>query len=279
MQMESNAFNLSTQVNNFRIWYDDFGTGAVPIIFLHGYPFDKTMWLEQIDFLKSSNRVIAYDIRGFGKSTDEVSVFSIDLFVEDLIGFMDSLIIEKAIVCGFSMGGYIALNAIKNHSDRFSALILSDTQCIADTAEIKIKRYQAIEDIALVGIKKFIEKFIKSVFHKDSWTTKPQLVDKVQALALTNSQHSITSGLTAIAEREETCSSLVEVDVPTLIICGREDTVTPVVQSEFMNQKIKGSELHIIENAGHVTNLEQASEFNKHLHNFLKSFMSKLIGN
>src|SRR5690606_41592977 len=103
-----------------------------PIIFLHSFPFDKTMWHGQLEFLKSTHRVIACDIRGFGQSTDETSQLSMDLFADDNIQFMDTLKIEKAIICGLSMGGFIALNLMKRYPERFSALILCDTQCIAD---------------------------------------------------------------------------------------------------------------------------------------------------
>ncbi|MDO8994854.1 MAG: alpha/beta fold hydrolase, partial [Daejeonella sp.] len=232
--------------------------------------FSKQMWQAQLDFLKSSNRVIACDIRGFGNSKDEESVLSIDLFGDDLIQFMDRLNIDKAVVCGLSMGGYIALNAHKRYSDRFEALILCDTQCIADTPEGKAKRYKLIDEIALNGTENFTEGFVKNVFHKDSLTEKKKIVEELRNIILSNSKHVIIMGLRALAERSETCSSLSEVNIPTLIICGREDQVTPLTQSEFMNKSIKGSILRIVDHAGHVSNLEQAHEFNKHLQDFLK---------
>jgi len=147
MESAAKGYNLIANVNNFDLSYDDLGEGGVPLIFLHGFPFSKQMWKEQLEFLKSSNRVIACDIRGFGNSKDEVSVLSIDLFGDDLIQFMDYLNIDKAIVCGLSMGGYIALNAIKRFPDRFEGLILCDTQCIADTPEGKLKRFKLIDEL------------------------------------------------------------------------------------------------------------------------------------
>lgn len=269
METATKGYNLTIPVNNFHLSYDDIGEGSIPIIFLHGYPFDKTMWQPQLDFLKSSYRLIPCDIRGFGKSTDEESPLRIDLFGEDLIAFMDKLCINKAIICGLSMGGFIALNAVKRFPDRFKALVLCDTQCIADTAEVKEKRYKIIDEIEVVGVTNFNEGFIKSVFHKDSLSNKTELVEKLRSVVFSNSQHIITAGLTALAERSETCSTLNEITIPTLIICGREDEVTPLAQSEFMKATIKGSILHVIDNAGHVSNLEQPHEFNKNLEDFL----------
>lgn len=271
MGAESIGYNLTITANNIQISYDDIGEGKIPVIFLHGYPFDKTMWRLQLDALKSSNRVIACDIRGFGASKNEESPFRIDLFADDLIAFMDKLAIDKAVICGLSMGGFIALNALKRFPSRFEALILCDTQCIADTPEVKEKRYQIIDEIAAYGVNNFNERFIKSVFHKDSLSNKKELVDALRSVVFANSQHTITMGQTALAGRSETCSILGEITIPTLIICGREDTVTPLEQSEFMNKQIKGSVLKVIDNAGHVSNLEQPDEFNKHLFDFLTS--------
>lgn len=269
METLNQGFNLTIPVNNFHLSYDDVGEGSTPIICLHGFPFDKTMWKVQLDFLKSKYRIIACDIRGFGKSTDEESHLSIDLFSEDLIAFMNELNIDKAIICGLSMGGFIALNAMKRFPDRFEKLILCDTQCIADTPEVKEKRYNIIEDINNNGVTNFNEGFIKSVFHKDSLSNKKNLVEKLRGVVFANSENIIKKGLIALAERTETCLSLNEITIPTLIICGREDEVTPLVQSESMLSNIKGSILHVIENAGHVSNLEQPQEFNEQLLNFL----------
>lgn len=269
METLTKGCDLTISVNNFNLSYDDVGEGDVPIIFLHGYPFDKTMWQLQLDFLKSSYRLISCDIRGFGKSTDEKSSLSIDMFGEDLIAFMDKLNIDKAIICGLSMGGFIALNALDKFPNRFKALILCDTQCIADTAEAKEKRYKIIDEIEIDGAKNFNNVFIKSVFHKDSITNKKELVERLSSVVFSNSKHIIMQGLVALAERSETCSTLKNIVIPTLIICGREDEVTPLAQSEFMNETIKGSTLMVIDNAGHVSNLEHPDEFNKYLLDFL----------
>jgi 3-oxoadipate enol-lactonase len=263
------GYDLSIPVGNFNLSYDDLGESGTPVIFLHGYPFSKAMWRKQIDFLQTTNRVIACDIRGFGDSEDESSILSIDLFAEDLLQFMDSLKIEKAIVCGLSMGGFIALNAHKRFPERFEALILCDTQCIADTAAVKEKRYKTIDDISTNGVKNFNDGFIENVFHKDSLSNKKELVEELRKVVFENSQHIITAGLTALAERTETCSTLGAISIPTMIICGREDTVTPLAQSDFMHQMIEGSTMHVIDNAGHVSNLEHPDEFNQYLLDFL----------
>jgi len=274
MELDNSYQSLLIEDNDITTSYYDIGEGIIPIIFVHGFPFDKSMWKGQLESLKSSYRVIAYDIRGFGKTMDETTKLSIDLFSDDLLSFMDKLNIKEAILCGLSMGGYICLNAQKRFPERFKGLILCDTQCIADTAEVKEKRYKTIEQINVDGVTEFDEKFIKSVFHEDSLTNKMELVENLRSIVFANSKGIITAGLTALAERAESCNTLNTIDIPTLIICGREDTITPLAQSEFMHEHIKGSILEIIDLAGHVSNLEQPDEFNKYLINFLNSLPS-----
>lgn len=265
------GYNLSMEVNDVNLSYDDVGEGHIPIIFLHGFPFDKTMWAGQLDYLKMTYRLIALDIRGFGKSTDEHTPLNISLFADDLIEFMNKLDIEKAIVCGLSMGGYIILNAVKRYPERFEALILCDTQCIADSSEVKEKRLNDITEIEENGAANFNERFIKSVFYKDSLTHKKDVVDDLKKVVLANSDRIIMQGLLALAARTETCSILNKIEIPTLIICGREDAVTPLEKSKYLKQNIQGSILKVIDDAGHVSNLEQPDEFNECLSEFLIS--------
>jgi len=269
MEIDNSNQSLLTYVNKTSIAYTDNGVGRIPIIFLHGFPFDKSTWKGQIDYLKSSNRVIAYDIRGFGQSKDEKTPLSIDLFTEDLLAFMDELHIKKAIICGLSMGGYICLNAVKRFPQRFEALILCDTKCIADTVEAKENRYKAIDQIKLDGTQAYVEKFIKNIFHPDSLMNKLEIVDNLRNVVFANSKAIFAAGLSALAERSETCSALGAIHIPTLIICGREDVVTPLPQSEFMHRQIEGSILKIIDHAGHVSNLEQPEQFNMYLVDFI----------
>ena len=272
MKTLTQGYDLTLNVNDFNLSYDDIGEGTIPIVFLHGFPFDKSMWQEQLDYLKPTHRVIACDIRGFGKSTDEESHLSMDLFANDLILFIDKLGLEKVIICGLSMGGFIALNAMKRFPSRFEALILCDTQCVADSHDVKAKRYKTIEDIKEYGVSNFNEGFLKNVFHEDSITNKPELVEQLRRVVFSNSEHIICQGLVALAERSDTCSITNRITVPTLIICGREDVVTPLEESKFMNKNIKGSVLHVINNAGHVSNLEEPAKFNKLLRDFLVDF-------
>lgn len=262
--------NLTKNISGFTLAYDDMGEGT-PIIFLHGFPFNKSMWKPQFDSLKQHFRVIAPDLRSFGNSKDDSSELSMDLFANDLIALMDDLKLDKVTVCGLSMGGYIALNAIQRYPERFTAIILCDTQCNADNEEGKAKRFKSIEDIKSKGITDFTEGFLKNVFHTETVSSKPEIVASVKNMMLSNSEHAFTNGLKALAERNETCSKLDQIDVPALIICGSDDTLTPVSKAQYLHENIKGSQLSIIQNAGHISNMEQSDDFNKIIIDFLKS--------
>lgn len=271
MENSESNFNKKLELNNIWISYDDIGVGKTPILFLHGFPFNKSMWENQVDFLKDSYRILTLDIRSFGQSLDNHIEVSIELFSNDLIQFMNALELKKVIICGLSMGGFIALNAVKKHPKRFSALILCDTQCAVDTKEQKAKRIETIKEIELNGISNFTSNFLEAVFHEETFATKIGLVAKIESDILANTPAIIVSGLKALASRAETCSSINKIEIPTLIICGREDQVTPLSQSEFMHRIIKNSTLKIIENAGHLSNLEQPEAFNTELLEFLLS--------
>ncbi len=271
--MRATGNDININVDDVTICYDDFGKGIIPVIFIHGFPFDKSSWQTQMDFLKKNHRVIAYDIRGFGKSTAGKEKQSIDLFADDLVKFMDALEIDKVIVCGLSMGGYILLNAVNRYPEKFKAIILCDTQCIADTPEVKEKRNQTISHIMASGLKDFTDGFVKNIFCSETLETKKETVEKIKNLILSTSPVTITGTLSALAQRWETCSLLNEISVPALIICGKEDKVTPLAQSEFLLQNITHATLHIIDKAGHMSNLEQPDEFNQHINNFISGLV------
>jgi pimeloyl-ACP methyl ester carboxylesterase len=169
------------------------------------------------------------------------------------------------------MGGYILLNALNRYPERFKALVLSDTQCIADSAEGKEKRYKTIEQIEKNGLTAFSEAFIKNVFCKDSLEEKKELVERIKNITLSTSVSTVTGTLAALAQRNETCTTLTDISVPVLIICGKEDVITPPAQSEFLHRNINNSTLQIIDKAGHLSNLEQPAEFNKHINDFISS--------
>lgn len=186
MHFVENKLIITT--NNQAISYIDEGSVNNPtIILIHGFPLNKSMWNKQIGELKKNYRVIAYDIRGHGNSDAGDDDFSIELFVNDLISLMDDLKIDKVILCGFSMGGYIALNAIENYPERFSALILCDTNCTEDKPEAKEKRIKAIESIRENGLEQYADESLKKLFAPLSISNQLEEITIVREMILNTS--------------------------------------------------------------------------------------------
>jgi 3-oxoadipate enol-lactonase len=271
--MYKKGTDISIKIDDLIISYNDLGEGSLPIIFIHGFPFDKSSWQPQLDHLQGSHRVISYDMRGFGKSTVNDEKVTVSLLADDLIKFMDALQIPKAIVCGLSMGGYVLLNALNRYPKRFAAIVLSDTQCVADTPEGRENRHKNIQLIESGGKVEYTEKSIKNLFCAESFTTKKLEIVHIKNIMLSTSSKTLTDTLNALAHREEMCYMLNKIAIPALILAGKEDASIPVKQSEFLHQEIPRSILHLIDKAGHLPNIEQPVEFNRLIKDFAMSMV------
>jgi 3-oxoadipate enol-lactonase len=262
--------SLTIITNNQTVSYIEEGSVNAPtIIFIHGFPLNKAMWNKQVGELKKNYRVIAYDIRGHGNSDAGDDDFSIELFVVDLLSLMDALKIDKAILCGLSMGGYIALNAIENYPERFNAIILCDTNCTDDVPEAKENRMKAIESVKVKGIEQYAEESLKKLFAPISFSNHIEEIAVVKEMIMKTPKQSLFKTLHALAERKETCTKLHEIMVPVLIMVGKEDEITPPDKALSMQEKIEGSIIHILDHAGHLSNMENSREFNKQLKEFI----------
>ncbi len=241
------------------------------MVLVHGFPFSSQMWKGQIQALQENNylRVIAYDLRGHGQSDIGDGQYTIELFVDDLIALLDYLKITKAILCGFSMGGYIALRAIERNPDRFRSLVLCDTTSAADSNEAKIRRANTINLVKKDGVGQFAEGFLKTVFESKTFETTPDIIDEIKRVILSNSSRGICGSLLAMAGRTDTTEALSKIDVPTLIMVGEHDAVTPPSLAKSMHERIPNARLHMIEDASHMSNLENENMFNKHLLEFV----------
>lgn len=263
--------NIGIIINDLMVSYNDHGPDDAPvIIFIHGFPLNKSMWDTQVETLKKNYRVIAYDIRGHGNSDRGIDNFFIELFVNDLLRLMEKLGIQKSILCGLSLGGYIAVNAVLKYPDRFDGLILNDTQCIADTPEIRENRCNAIIRIKEKGVEQYADEIIKNLFAQETFTKNKNVIDAVKEMIISTPKQSLCNTLHALAERKETCTQLHEINIPVLIMVGKEDKITPIAAARQMHELILNSKLEIIQQAGHLSNLEDPAAFNTHLVKFLE---------
>ncbi len=257
-------------MKNGAIYYEDQGPQeAMPLVFIHAFPFNLTMWNPQIQALSKKYRVISYDIRGHGKSDVGDGHYTIELFVDDLMALLDHLKIKKTIICGLSMGGYIALRALERHPKRFSALVLCDTRSEADSDEAKIKRSATLRLLKEKGVPFFAEEFVKLAFAPETFKSNPSAIQMVKEMILNNSSLGIGGALLALACRTDTTAALKQITIPTLILVGEKDQITPPSAALAMKEKIPNAEMYIISQAGHLSNLENPIEFNQKLLTFL----------
>ncbi len=264
-------YDMKATVNNISINYSDRGNpSGTPVVFIHGFPFSQAMWNPQVDLLSKTYRVITYDVRGHGESDIGDGQYMIEFFVDDFIGLLDHRKINKAVVCGLSMGGYIALRAIERNPERFRALILCDTRSEADPSEGRLKRAASIKTVKAQGVKVFAEGFVKAVCAPQTFQTKPDVVRFIQEIIEKTSPIGICGTLLALASRTDTTALLPNIKVPTLILVGEHDTLTPPSAAQAMKEKIPNSELQIIANAAHMSNLENPEAFNSKLGKFLE---------
>lgn len=219
--------------------------------------------------LPNGVRAITYDIRGHGMSDVGDGQYTIELFVDDLIALLDHLVISQAVLCGLSMGGYIALRTFERHPDRVKGFVLCDTRSDADGNEGKTKRAATVRAIKADGVPAFAEGFVKAVFAEETFRSNPQAIEMIKDTIKGNSPLGICGTAIALACRTDTTESLSTISVPTLILVGEHDKLTPPSASHAMHEKIAGSKLHIIPKAAHMSNLENPADFNTHLIEFL----------
>jgi len=262
--------DLNLIANDLSVNYTDEGDRGRPtVVFIHGFPLNKNMWNGQREALRNKYRVITYDVRGFGNSEAGSEEFSIALFASDLKNLLHSLEVEKCILCGFSMGGYIALSALEKFPDLFEALILCDTQCAADTPEVKAKRIKSIDTIQQNGLQSYADEMLEKFFYTQSHKEKSGEIIEVRRMIEETKVQTVCDTLRALANRAETCSGLEKIKMPVMILVGNEDALTSPEKAAFMQNKIKGSTLYELENAAHMSNLDNPIDFNKHLIAFL----------
>ena len=251
-------------------YVDNMNTSATPVVFLHGFPFSHEMWKPQLDAVGKTHRAIAYDLRGHGESFVGDGQFTIEGHVDDLIALLDLLKIHKTIIVGLSMGGYITLRALERNPERFIAAVLCDTRSEADTNEARVKRAAGVVNVKKNGSAAFAEGFVKAVFAEESLKTKPQQVEVIRKIISHTPALSIAGTLIALAGRTDTTPSLSNIRIPTLILVGEHDAITPPAASKSMREKISGSEMHIVPHAAHMSNMENTEFFNEKLLSFLK---------
>jgi pimeloyl-ACP methyl ester carboxylesterase len=240
-----------------------------PVIFLHAFPYHSAMWAPQRRALRDHARFIAFDARGLGTRSAQSTAYMLENTVDDLLALLDQLAIERCVLCGLSMGGYAALRAVARAPGRVRGLLLADTQAPADSDAAKLTRAAGLHALLRDGSASFAQQQIQRQLSPYTLAHKPALVAELQAMAVSSSVAGIAASLVAIATRTDQGPSLPEIRVPTCVIVGADDLVTPPSAAQSLAERIPGAKLHVLKKAGHLSNLEAEDEFNRVLLEYL----------
>jgi Predicted hydrolases or acyltransferases (alpha/beta hydrolase superfamily) len=255
------------RINGIEMAYDDAGKGQ-PVLLLHGFPFNRTMWRAQVEALQGAYRFITPDLRGHGE-TEIAETATMDEMAEDAAALLDELKIERAVVGGLSMGGYVTLAFYQKFPERVRALILADTRPQDDTDEAKKAREQQALKALQEGMTPIADGLLPKLIAEETFEELPEVAARLREMMHGMDARGTAAALRGMAQRKDRTALLRKIDVPTLIIVGSRDAITPPEVSHEMQSEIRGSRLEIMEGAGHVSNLERPAEFNRALQEFL----------
>jgi len=251
---------MKIQVNGVNIAYEDRGTGP-PIVFLHAFPLNRTMWAPQEAALTRRFRTISIDARGLGESDAPFWRYSMEQYARDVKDVLTGLRIEKALFVGLSMGGYLEFALYRLYPELIGGLVLADTRAEADKTEQIHWRFNLAQRTAAMGPSAVIAEMLPKLLAPARYGRDPDLVMKVRSMLETAPVQGIIGALIALAERADSVDLLPTISVPTLVIVGEDDVLTPPVDAERIANGIAGAELVVIPDAGHLSNLEQPGRF------------------
>ncbi|GAB4154678.1 MAG: alpha/beta fold hydrolase [Roseiflexaceae bacterium] len=245
--------------------YSDTGSGA-PIVLLHAFPLNSAMWVPQVAELSQSMRVIIPDLRGFGTSQLNTPPATLDTYALDIITLLNRLGLEQVTIAGLSMGGYVAFAMLRHAPQRIARLILADTRAGADSAEAK----QGREANAILAEQQGVLAVGNAMLPRlVAASASEALREQIRTIMSYNSAAGVAAALRSMAARPDSSETIAAITVPTLIIVGSEDVLTPPSEAEAMQHLIPHSHLVVIPGAGHLANLEAPEAFNQAILDFV----------
>ncbi|MGD0654724.1 MAG: alpha/beta fold hydrolase [Thermoguttaceae bacterium] len=257
-------------INGTNLSFVDRGGGR-PILFVHGFPLDHSMWNGQIERLSDRYRVIAPDLRGFGRSGTGEGIVTMAQFADDLAALLDFLgIDEPAALCGLSMGGYIALEFWRWYAERLQGLILCDTRTANDAPETAAGRLAVAEKVLREGSHIVADTMIPRLFSADTLQNQPHLVENIRQIIISTDPRGIAAAARGMARRADFTAELPRIRCPTLLIVGESDVITPAADMQEIAKSVPNAEFKIIPQAGHMAPLEQPEAVNAAIAGFLR---------
>lgn len=259
------------------------------IIFIHGFPFDSSMWEPQLDALPRGWRGLAPDLPGFGGSPlnaqpsnasagrrqgsgiarNDEPVLSMGRLAREIADLIDRECDGRAVVCGLSMGGYVCFELLRRHAGRIRGLILVDTRAEADSDEARENRLLMAQTARDSGTGPIATAMIPDLLAGSTRQANPEIVDRVRSMILAVPARTVVGALAGMAARHDSTGDLATIEVPTLVVVGDQDAITPPEGARRMAEAIPGATLEVLADAGHLSNLENPEAFNRAMHAFL----------
>ena len=250
--------------------YEEHGAG-IPVVLLHAFPLSRKMWAGNIDALTSAGaRVITPDLRGFGENESFADINLMDDMARDVSELLEKLKIERAIIGGLSMGGYVTMALFKQIPEKFAAIMLFDTTAAADSEEKRQNRFDLIESINENGPRALVENMLPNLTGEYTKANNIELVRNLEQRLTSTNQQAAIAALRGMAERPDSSGVLKEVSVPACLVFGEQDKITNLEAAANLKEAIKGSELTVLKNSGHLSNLEQPEQFNSAVAKFIQ---------
>jgi pimeloyl-ACP methyl ester carboxylesterase len=268
---------MFAQVNGLRMFAEDRSASDFEtILFLHGFPFDHSMWRHQLFLLGTEFRCIAPDLRGHGGTLDigeprSPEQVTVDLLADDMIALLDVAKPrqDKITLCGLSLGGYIAFALWRKIPQRIGRLVLADTKATPDTPEAKARRQSQAEKVLADGPKAVSDGMLNTLLTPENLSTVIGM--EVRRMIESTAARRMVNTLNALANRPDSTDTLASISVPTLVIVGEHDQVTPLSDAQYMHERLHHkAPLAIIPKAGHISPLENPDDFNRAILQFLK---------
>jgi pimeloyl-ACP methyl ester carboxylesterase len=245
-----------------------YGEGT-PVLLLHAFPLDSRMWLPQVEAL-AGYQVIVPDLRGFGAARAMAGERSdIELLADDVARLLDQRKLERVVLCGLSLGGYVALAFARRHPERLGGLLLLDTNAGVDSEEARADRLAMADRVLAEGVGFMPEVMLPRLLGETSRRERPEVLRQVTETILDQDPRGIAAAQRGMAERPDATASLAQIDVPTLVIVGAEDQLTGPDEARTIAEAVRDARLVQVPGAGQLVNLEQPGPVNEALLDFL----------
>jgi pimeloyl-ACP methyl ester carboxylesterase len=259
--------NLSTRA----VRYLEAGSGK-PLVFLHAFPFSAEQWLPQLARVPPGWRFVAPDLRGFGGTEPGATPggpITIDTYATDIVELMAHIEMPRAVVCGLSMGGYVAMALARRAPARISGLVLADTRVGPDSPEGRAARDRMLDLLNREGPSAVATEMLPKLLSEKTTREQGDLVHVVRQAIEANSRAGIAAAIHAMKDRPDSSGVLQQMTCPSLVMVGQHDALTPPKDAQVLHEILPGSRLVTVPDAGHLSNLEAPQAFNRLLAEWL----------